>query len=223
MPRFRLTPELLIRAYCNGHFPMAEDRHDPTIHWVDPDRRGILPLDRFHLPKRLARTMRKNPFSIRVDTAFRQVVLACAEPASGRNETWINDDIIDAYCGLHAAGFAHSVECWIGSSLVGGLYGVSIGGAFFGESMFHTVTDASKVALAHLVERLRAGGYRLLDTQFVTQHLIRFGAIEIPRHVYLRLLADALTVQGRFYSWDVASSDGAPPSATSRHSMTEMS
>jgi leucyl/phenylalanyl-tRNA--protein transferase len=193
-----LTPELLIQAYSVGIFPMAESGNDDEIFWVDPDPRGILPLDAFHVPKRLRRTVRQDLFRIDCDTAFADVVESCAEPAPDRPSTWINDEIVSLYVGLHRLGAAHSVEVWAGEELVGGLYGVAIGGAFFGESMFSRVTDASKVALVHLVARLRLGGFRLLDTQFVTEHLRRFGAIEIPRTEYRRRLAAALRAKAHF-------------------------
>jgi leucyl/phenylalanyl-tRNA--protein transferase len=193
-----LTPELLIQAYSVGIFPMAESGDDDEIFWVDPDPRGILPLDAFHVPKRLRRTVRQDLFRVACDTAFADVVESCAEPAADRPSTWINDEIVRLYVGLHRMGAAHSVEVWAGEELVGGLYGVAIGGAFFGESMFSRVTDASKVALVHLVARLRLGGFRLLDTQFVTEHLRRFGAIEIPRTEYRRRLTGALRAKAHF-------------------------
>src|SRR5690348_4928384 len=184
----RLTPELLLQAYRAGVFPMAERRNDPNLFWVSPDARGILPLDGFHLPKRLARTIRSDRFTVTIDTAFREVMQLCAAPAPDRDESWINAEILSLYTALHQKGHAHSVECWREGKLVGGLYGVKIGAAFFGESMFSRERDASKVALAHLVARLKAGGFRLLDTQFITSHLAQFGAIEIPRDTYLVLL-----------------------------------
>jgi leucyl/phenylalanyl-tRNA--protein transferase len=193
-----LTPELLLRAYAAGIFPMAESGDDPELFWVDPVRRGILPLDGFHLPRRLARTLRANRFEISCDRDFIQVMRGCAEPTSERPQTWINDEILSVYSALHERGFAHSVEARIEDALVGGLYGVTLGGAFFGESMFSRVTDASKVALAHLVAKLKRGGFHLLDTQFVTEHLQRFGAIEISRAQYRRLLAEALETSARF-------------------------
>ena len=193
-----LTPELLLNAYAVGIFPMAETRDDPELYWIDPERRGILPLEGFHVPRRLRRTVRRDVFEIRVDTAFRAVVAGCAEPTAERPESWINDDIRTVYAALFDAGYAHSVECWQDGALVGGLYGVAIGGAFFGESMFSRATDASKVALVHLVARLEAGGFRLLDTQFVTAHLARFGAIEISREDYRRRLRAALRTRARF-------------------------
>lgn len=194
-----ITPELLLRAYAHGLFPMAEDRSDPQLFWVDPEMRGILPLDGFHLPRRLARTVRREKFAVAIDRDFAAVIAACAEPGpTRRGGTWINDQIVSLYSELHRQGHTHSVECYLESKLVGGLYGVSLGGAFFGESMFSQVTDASKVALAHLVARLRAGGYRLLDTQFLTAHLAQFGAIEIPRRRYRALLAESLTIEADF-------------------------
>ena len=193
-----LTPEVLLRAYAAGIFPMAESGDDPELYWVDPVQRGILPLDGFHLPRRLARTIRSDRFEITCDRDFAAVIRACAEPTSERPQTWINDEIVRLYSSLFERGLAHSVEARLGGTLVGGLYGVALGGAFFGESMFSRVTDASKVALAHLVVRLKRGGFRLLDTQFVTEHLQRFGAIEIARAQYRRLLADALNVSAYF-------------------------
>ena len=210
-----LTPEILLRAYASGVFPMANDRQDSTLYWIDPDMRGVLPLESFHMSRRLTRTVRGDTFDVRVDTAFREVIRSCAEPSAGRDTTWINDQIMDLYGSLHENGNAHSVECWCEHDLVGGLYGVSIGGAFFGESMFTRKTDASKVALVHLVARLRQGGYRLLDTQFVTKHLARFGAIEISREEYHRRLAEALEHEADFYSLPpVLSGTGALQSIT---------
>ncbi len=193
-----ITPELLLKAYSVGLFPMAERRDGPMLFWVDPKRRGVLPLDRFHAPRRLRRTLRQGRFRPTCNAAFRRVIEGCAEAGSGRPNTWINREILDLYCRLHERGHAHSVECWQGGELVGGLYGVALGGAFFGESMFTRVRDASKVALAHLVARLRAGGFRLLDIQFNTRHLEGFGAVEIAREAYLRRLARALAVDARF-------------------------
>jgi leucyl/phenylalanyl-tRNA--protein transferase len=195
-----LTPHDLIAAYTAGVFPMAESADAKTIRWIEPRTRGIIPLDGFHVPRSLRKTVRHAPFEIAVDRDFAAVMRACAAPAPGREGTWINADILAAYEGLHRLGFAHSVECRVGGELVGGLYGVSLGAAFFGESMFARATDASKVALVHLVARLRRGGYALLDAQFLTAHLARFGAIAIPRRRYLDLLADALArPPGRFY------------------------
>ena len=193
-----LTPEILLRAYAAGIFPMAESADDPELFWVDPKRRGIIPLDAFHIPRRLRRLVRQNAFEVRCDSAFEEVMRGCAESSDKRPNTWINDEILELYAGLFERDAAHSVECWHEGELVGGLYGVSLGAAFFGESMFSRVTDASKVALVHLVARLRHGGYRLLDTQFLTPHLAQFGAIEISRARYHRLLADALNHRGVF-------------------------
>lgn len=193
-----LTPDILLRAYAMGLFPMAQTRDDPKLHWVDPEERGILPLDQFHIPRSLKKTLKQGRYRIRVDTAFRAVVEGCAESKHGREETWINDPIIDLFCGLHGMGLAHSVESWDGDTLAGGLYGLALGGAFFGESMFSRRTDASKVALVDLVARLKLGGSVLLDTQFITDHLSRFGVVEIPRHQYKALLAVALRQPAAF-------------------------
>ena len=195
---FRLTPEILLAAYAGGVFPMAEASDDPELFWVDPRRRGILPLEAFHVPRRLRRVVRHGGFEIRCDTAFEEVIRGCAEATEKRPNTWINDEIVRLYAALFARGAAHSVEAWLDGNLVGGLYGVSLGAAFFGESMFSRVTDASKVALVHLAARLRLGGYRLLDTQFLTAHLARFGGIEISRARYHRLLAEALGYRASF-------------------------
>jgi len=188
----KLTPEILLRAYAEGLFPMAERRGDPTLYWVSPEKRGIIPLDGFHVPRRLARTVRGGAFTVTADQVFRDVMQACAAPVPGRPESWINDEILRLYTALHAGGHAHSIECWRNGELAGGLYGVRLGAAFFGESMFSRQRDASKVALVHLVERLKCGGFVLLDTQFITAHLARFGAIEISRERYLRKLHEAL-------------------------------
>lgn len=188
----RLTPEILLRAYAEGLFPMAERRGDPTLYWVSPEKRGVIPLGNFHIPKRLARTVRSGRFTVTSDQAFRDVMLACAASAPGREESWINDEILRLYTALHAGGHAHSVECWQNGEMVGGLYGVRLGGAFFGESMFSRARDASKVALVYLVDALQRGSFTLLDTQFITAHLTQFGAIEIPRPQYLSLLNQAL-------------------------------
>ncbi|GLK53906.1 leucyl/phenylalanyl-tRNA--protein transferase [Maricaulis virginensis] len=190
--------EDLIECYARGVFPMAEGRDDPRIYLLDPDERGVLPLEGFHIPRTLRKAVRQDTFDIRFDTAFEAVVAGCAEPAPGREETWINDGILSLYRELFQLGFAHSVESWQDGELAGGLYGVSLGGAFFGESMFSRRTDASKVALVHLVAQLKAGGFILLDTQFTTEHLERFGAITIPREMYHLRLADALKIQTGF-------------------------
>jgi leucyl/phenylalanyl-tRNA--protein transferase len=194
----RLTPDLLLRAYAIGIFPMAEGRDHPELHWIDPEVRGILPLDAFHLPRKLKRRIHRRDFDVRCDSDFARVIRLCAAPADNRPDTWINPAIETLYVELFQAGFAHSVECWRGDELVGGLYGVALGAAFFGESMFSRATDASKVALAHLVLRLRKGGFRLLDTQFATSHLSRFGVIEIPRDDYRVRLGQALTTRADF-------------------------
>jgi leucyl/phenylalanyl-tRNA--protein transferase len=194
-----LSPELLLCAYASGVFPMANDRFDPTIHWIEPRRRGILPLDALHVSKSLRKVIRQGVFEIRVDGDFPRVIEACAASRPERPRTWLNDELLELYCGLHEMGYAHSVEAWAGGRLAGGLYGVSLGAAFFGESMFTRQRDASKVALVDLVARLRTGGYRLLDTQFVTDHLRRFGAIEIPRSAYRTLLRAAIDTPATFY------------------------
>lgn len=188
----RITPELLLRAYSIGLFPMSDAADDPEIFWVEPEMRGILPLDAFHVSKSLAKAVRKKPFDIRFDTAFDAVVEKCAEEAEDRPSTWINDTIKELYGALHKLGHAHSVEAWEGDALVGGLYGVSLGSAFFGESMFSRRTNASKICLVHLVERLKMRGFTLLDTQFTTEHLKTFGAIDIPKQDYLELLDKAM-------------------------------
>ena len=193
-----LTPDMLLRAYAIGVFPMAEDRDDPDLFWVDPRMRGIIPLDAFHVPRRLRRTVRSDGFRVTVDSAFEATIEACAESTELRPRTWINDRIIMLYTSLFHLGFAHSVECWQGRRLVGGLYGVAMGGAFFGESMFSRQSDASKIALIHLVARLRAGRFSLLDSQFITRHLRRFGAVEIPRGEYRQRLAEALKRDAEF-------------------------
>lgn len=192
----KLTPSILLSAYCQGCFPMAED--DGTIYWYDPDPRTIIPLDGFHLSRSLARRLRRGGFAVRYDTAFGQVMTACAASAPGREETWISDEFIDVYTRLHEASFAHSVEVWMDGELVGGVYGVSIGGLFAGESMFSRRTDASKIALVHLVERLNQNGFALFDVQFTTEHLKRLGAVEIPRTEYKKRLAHALTLDVQF-------------------------
>jgi leucyl/phenylalanyl-tRNA--protein transferase len=193
----RLTPDLLIAAYCQGLFPMADD--DGEIYWYDPNPRAIIPLDTFHVPRRLARRVRGGEFEIRVDSSFRAVMEACAEPRPGQAGTWISAEMVDAYAELHRLGFAHSVEAWRGGELAGGLYGVAVRGLFAGESMFSRVNDASKVALVHLVERLRRGGFTLLDSQYVVGgHMLQFGTVEIPRAEYRRRLKHALQVEASF-------------------------
>jgi len=189
-----ITAETLLQAYASGIFPMAETREDDTLFWVDPHFRGIFELQNFHISHSLARRIRQNPFQIRTDTAFMSVVEGCAD----RTETWINAQLLDLYEQLHLMGFAHSLEVWEGDDLVGGVYGLTIGGAFFGESMFSRRTDASKIALAYLVDRLRLGGFSLFDTQFITPHLTSLGAIEIPRDDYRARLETALGQKGDF-------------------------
>jgi leucyl/phenylalanyl-tRNA---protein transferase len=206
----RLTPDILLAAYAAGIFPMAEAADDPELIWVDPDHRGILPLAAFHVPRRLRRVIRQGRFDVACDTEFEAVIRGCAQSTEKRPNTWINDEIVRLYTTLFARGAAHSVECRYQSMLVGGLYGVSIGAAFFGESMFSLKTDASKVALVHLVARLKIGGYRLLDTQFLTSHLAQFGAVEISRAHYHRLLATALSYRASF-PLDLPAAAGGDP------------
>ncbi|HEY3637299.1 MAG TPA: leucyl/phenylalanyl-tRNA--protein transferase [Rhizomicrobium sp.] len=201
MPKLTdINTDLLLRAYAHGVFPMARRRDDEEIYFVSPEERGVIPLDTFHLSRRLARTVRSDRFTVRINTDFPAVIGACAEAAPDREESWINAQIHSLYCRLHEIGHAHSVECWREDRLVGGLYGVSLGGAFFGESMFSRERDASKVALVHLVARLKAGGFTLLDAQFLTDHLAQFGAMAIPRDIYLERLADAITRNANFRS-----------------------
>ncbi|KQY19172.1 MULTISPECIES: leucyl/phenylalanyl-tRNA--protein transferase [Rhizobium/Agrobacterium group] len=187
-----ITPDLLLRAYSIGLFPMADSADDPELFWVEPELRGIIPLDDFHISKSLAKTIRRAPFEIRYDTAFEQVMDGCAAPAPDRPTTWINAKIRSLYATLHSMGHAHCVEAWEDGELVGGLYGVSLGSAFFGESMFSRRTDASKICLVHLVQRLRKQGFVLLDTQFTTEHLKNFGAIDVPKARYEKMLARAI-------------------------------
>ena len=227
-----LSPELLLCAYASGLFPMANDWFDPTIHWIEPRRRGILPLDAFHVPRSLRKVIRQGRFEIRVDSAFPEVISACAASRPERPRTWLNEELVELYCTLHGRGFAHSVEAWADGRLAGGVYGVSLGAAFFGESMFTHRRDASKVALVELVERLRAGGYRLLDTQFVTDHLRRFGAIEVARPAYRVLLREAIETRATLYSdaggvpsvapWSSSGTSG-PRSTGSSQSTTQTS
>jgi leucyl/phenylalanyl-tRNA--protein transferase len=193
-----ITPEVLLKAYACGIFPMAESAEDPALYWIEPERRGIIPLDRFHVSSRLARTVRSDRFGVVVDRDFDAVLDGCSDPMPGRTRTWINGRIRNLYRKLHERGDCHTVEAYENGELVGGLYGVSLGRAFFGESMFHRARDASKVALVHLVARLRAGRYRLLDTQFVTEHLQTFGAVEVSRPAYHKMLDAALVGEGDF-------------------------
>jgi leucyl/phenylalanyl-tRNA--protein transferase len=193
-----ITPEVLLKAYACGIFPMAESAEDPALYWIEPEMRGIIPLDRFHMTTRLARTVRSDRFTVSVNRDFDAVLDGCAEPQPGRPRTWINARIRLLYRKLYERRHCHSVEVYEGETLVGGLYGVTLGRAFFGESMFHRARDASKVALVHLIARLRAGGFKLLDTQYVTDHLKTFGAIEVPRRQYHKLLEAALAGEGDF-------------------------
>lgn len=195
---FEITPDLLLRAYRAGLFPMAETRTGERLHWLDPERRGVLPLDGFHLPRRLQRTVTSGRYHVTSNTAFAGVITACAESMPGRDDTWINGDIERMFNALHRMGHAHSVETFLDGVLVGGLYGVAIGGVFFGESMFTRARDASKAALVHLVARLRLTGFQLLDTQFLTSHLAQFGAVEVPRDLYKMQLAEALLASGQW-------------------------
>jgi leucyl/phenylalanyl-tRNA--protein transferase len=189
---------MLLRAYSIGVFPMAEDRDNPELVWVDPRMRGIIPMSKFHVPRRLRRTVRNDTFEVTFDRNFADVIEGCAEVTEGRPRTWINSRIVDLYTSLHFKGHGHSVECWQDGALVGGLYGISLKGVFFGESMFSRATDASKVALVHLAAKLSVGGYAFIDTQFITKHLSRFGAVEVPRNEYRGLLAAALKFDSEF-------------------------
>jgi leucyl/phenylalanyl-tRNA---protein transferase len=200
----RITPDILLQAYRVGVFPMAESAISPGLHWIDPPERGILPLDAFHVSRSLAQSIRHKVFDVRINSAFAQVIASCAAATPDRPDTWINDRILRLYTGLFQLGHAHSVECWKDGELVGGLYGVHIGAAFFGESMFSRKTDASKVALVYLVARLKAGGFRLLDTQFLTAHLARFGTVAVPKSRYLWMLEGAVSTQGDFMKLDIA-------------------
>jgi leucyl/phenylalanyl-tRNA---protein transferase len=193
-----ITPEVLLKAYACGIFPMAESAEDPALYWIEPEKRGIIPIDRFHVPARLARTVRSDCFTVTVNRDFDGVIDGCAASLPDRPRTWINDRIRTLYRKLHERRHCHSIEVYDGDDLVGGLYGVTLGRAYFGESMFHRARDASKVALVHLVARLKAGGFRLLDTQFVTDHLKNFGAVEMPRRQYHKLLEAALVGESDF-------------------------
>lgn len=193
-----ITADLLLKAYAYGVFPMAKSRADEKVFWVQPKQRGVIPLDQFHVSRSLRKTLRQGKFTVTVDRAFDAVMDLCAEPMPGREETWINDKIVELFVDLHQAGLAHSIETWRGNELVGGLYGLHMGGAFFGESMFSRTEDASKVALCNLVGILKRGNFTLLDTQFITDHLKTFGAIEIPQKEYLAQLSTALSQYGQF-------------------------
>jgi len=196
-----ITPSMLLRAYACGIFPMADSAEDPTLYWVEPRMRGVLPWESFHVPRRLARTVRSGLYEIRFDTDFTAVIDGCAEAQPGRRLTWINAPIRRLYAELFRKGHVHTMESWRDGALVGGLYGLALGTAFFGESMFSRERDASKVALVHLMARLKRGGFTLVDTQFLTPHLVQFGAIEIPRDDYVRLLDDALAGKAKFSGW----------------------
>lgn len=189
-----ITPELLLNAYASGYFPMAENSTDNDLHWFNPRKRGVIPLEDFHIPRSLAKALRSTGFTLTADRAFAEVITACAEATAERPQTWISQRIIAIFTELHQEGFAHSIECWKDAQLVGGLYGVALGGAFFGESMFSRTTNASKAALVELVKRLRSAGYTLLDTQYVNDHLLQFGCIEIPKARYLKQLEAAILI-----------------------------
>jgi leucyl/phenylalanyl-tRNA--protein transferase len=193
-----ITPEIVVRAYASGVFPMAKAHDDPRLYWIDPERRGVLPLDDLHVSRSMRKILRRANHRVTVDTAYVEVLKQCAAPAPGREETWINPEIEALFTDLFDMGLAHSVEVWEDETLVGGLYGLALGGAFFGESMFSRRDNASKVAVCHLVARLKRGRFRLLDTQFTTKHLCTLGAREIPRHEYHRRLAESLKVHGDF-------------------------
>lgn len=219
--RVEITPDVLIKAYSVGIFPMAESADDPSLFWVEPEQRGIIPLDGgFHVSRRLARTIRSNKFEVHVDRDFDAVIDACAAPAAGRDSTWINKRIRRLYRALFDRRQCHTVEAWRDGRLVGGLYGVKIGAAFFGESMFHFERDASKVALAHLVARLKVGGFKLLDAQFITDHLESMGAAEVSRVEYQNMLAKAVAANAQFYCWP---SDGVTDGGVVLQSISQIS
>ncbi len=193
-----LTPDLVIKAYMLGIFPMAKNAEEESLFWVQPDMRGVIPLNNYHVPKRLQRVMKSHIFDVRIDTAFDDVIHNCAKRSDARPDTWLNQPLKTVFKQLHTLGYAHSVECWHNNTLVGGLYGVALGGAFFGESMFHTMTDASKVALVSLILHLNHQGFVLLDTQFITEHLKQFGCVEIPHEEFTIILGEALAVETEF-------------------------
>jgi len=196
-----ITPDILLRAYAAGIFPMAESAEDNALYWVEPEERGIIPLDRLHISHSLKKRMRQKPFDIRIDHDFKGVIAACAQKTPDRKSTWINSRIRTLYTALHERGHCHSVECWADGELVGGLYGVRLGQVFFGESMFSRRTDASKIALVHLVARLNAGGFKLLDTQFINPHLERMGAVTMARDDYLKVMTALITREADFFSF----------------------
>jgi leucyl/phenylalanyl-tRNA---protein transferase len=218
--RVEITPEVLLKAYAVGIFPMAESADDPSLFWVEPEQRGVIPLDGLRVPRRLARTVRSNKFEIHVDRDFDAVIDACAAPAAGRDSTWINKRIRNLYRALFDRRQCHTVEAWRDGRLVGGLYGVKIGAAFFGESMFHFERDASKVALVHLVARLKTGGFKLLDAQFVTSHLTSMGAVEVSRVEYQNFLNKAVAANAQFYCWP---SDGVIDGGVVLQSISQIS
>jgi leucyl/phenylalanyl-tRNA--protein transferase len=219
--RVEITPDVLIKAYSVGIFPMAESADDPSLFWVEPEQRGVIPLDGgFHVSRRLARTIRSNKFEVHVDRDFDAVIDACAAPAAGRDSTWINKRIRRLYRALFDRRQCHTVEAWRNGRLVGGLYGVKIGAAFFGESMFHFERDASKVALAHLVARMKVGGFKLLDAQFITDHLESMGAAEVSRVEYQIMLTKAIAANAQFYCWP---SEGVIDGAVVLQSISQMS
>ena len=204
-----ITPQVLLKAYSCGIFPMAESAEDPALYWIEPQHRGLLPLDKVHVPSRLARSIRTTPLDVRIDTDFHRVIEGCASSRPGRNSTWINSRIRSLYQDLFDMGHCHTVEVWSGDKIAGGLYGVALGGAFFGESMFSYQRDASKIALVHLAARLVFGGFRLLDTQFVTDHLRQFGTIEVGRDEFHRQLESSLQVKGDFLALDTSTAPAA--------------
>lgn len=218
--RVEITPDVLIKAYAVGIFPMAESADDPSLFWVEPEQRGIIPLEGVRVPRRLARTIRSNKFEVHVDRDFDAVIDACAAPAAGRDSTWINKRIRRLYRALFDRRQCHTVEAWRDGRLVGGLYGVKIGAAFFGESMFHFERDASKVALVHLVARLKMGGFKLLDAQFITDHLESMGAMEVSRVEYQNRLTKAVAANAQFYCWP---SDGVIDGGVVLQSISQMS
>ena len=197
-PMIEITPQVLLKAYSCGIFPMAESADDPALYWIEPQHRGILPLENVHFPRRLLKTVRSTPLQVRIDSDYEGVIDGCAAPRAGRNTTWINKRIRSLYRELFEQGACHTVEVWSGERMVGGLYGVALKSAFFGESMFSHERDASKIALVHLVARLISGGFTLLDTQFVTDHLRQFGTIELDRSTFQSRLEDALEIEADF-------------------------
>lgn len=220
---FEITPQVLLRAYACGIFPMAETADDPGVFWVEPDMRGVLPLNEFHIPKSLKKVMRNTSMRVFMDRNFKAVIESCSETTGSRQETWINPRIKDLYCQLHEMGFANSVEVYNGAELVGGLYGVRLGNAFFGESMFSRQTNASKIALVHLVAQMKKSGFMLLDTQFTTAHLERFGVVEIPKTEYQLLLEEALVGESQFDLAGYQESDGGAMSDSCLQSFNQIS